>query len=229
MRIHSRCRLAAVLLALCLAYCAGEPNPVPEYLKNTWGIRLSGFSGDYEVGGDGTQIYTSTGKTSVDGLGEKEVLVQTTVQPVAQGGEVVAYVSNPDGSEERYFVYDQSRSDIEIGSPAQGVAVALNPDGTYQVWTYARNGKEGELQVPNGFEALKIVAQYNELKTISPYIFLTAFALAHTSAPEARAPNSAESNAAATPVVCELFKEFCDCAACLVLNRQGTCARCPKL
>lgn len=73
MRFHSSCRLAAVLLALCLAHCAGEPNPVPEYLKNTWGIRLSGFSGDYEVGGDGTQIYTSTGKTSVDGLGEKEV------------------------------------------------------------------------------------------------------------------------------------------------------------
>ena len=29
--------------------------------------------------------------------------------------------------------------------------------------------------------------------------------------------------------VCSLFREFCDCAACLVLDRQGACEPCPGL
>jgi hypothetical protein len=82
--------------------------------------------------------------------------------------------------------------------------------------------------VPNGFEALKLVEQYNAFKTISPYILLTAVAVGHTSTPEARVPTKC-SDTAATPVVCDIFKEFCDCAACLVLNRKGACSQCPKL
>lgn len=38
----------------------------------------------------------------------------------------------------------------------------------------------------------------------------------------------ARSDTAAIPVVCGSFKEFCDCAACLVLKRQGACAQCPS-
>lgn len=230
MRSHSVCKLALALLVLSLADCSSARQPTSDYLKDTWGIQLSDFSGDFEVDTEGTQIHTSTGRITVDGLGTSEISVQTTVQPVAQGGETTLYVYHLDGSQERYFVYDQVHDDIEFGTPTQGVAVGRNPDGTYQVWAYDNANKDQELQVQNGFEALKVVEQYNEYKTISPYIFLTAFAVAHTSAPEARSViNCLADNTADAPVVCDLFKEFCDCAACLVLKRQGACGLCPKL
>lgn len=36
-------------------------------------------------------------------------------------------------------------------------------------------------------------------------------------------------NAAAPPPVCEVFTEFCECATCLALDRQGACDPCPDL
>ena len=62
-----------------------------------------------------------------------------------------------------------------------------------------------------------------------PYLLLTAFAAAQNATPEARVGLFAKPNTAAPPPVCEIFKEFCDCAACLVLDRQGACDLCPNL
>ena len=151
---------------------------------------------------------------------------------MAKGGDTTLFVSNLDGSDERYFLYDQVNNYITIGGLTKGAAVSKNPDGSYDVWAFdGPDNKNQDLTVPNGFEALKIVEQYNEFKTISPYILLPAFASAHTPASEARNVSdcTSSSRSASAPVVCEIFKEFCDCAACLVLKRQGACAQCPKL
>lgn len=229
MKSLSVCTLTCAIFVLSLGGC-GEDRPLPDYLKKTWGISLSGFAGEYVVDSAGTQTYASTGTISVDGLGSKKLAVHSIVDPVVLGGETEFYVTNLDGSDERYFVYDQIHGDIEIGTPAKGVAVARNDNGTYAVWLYQGEAKEQEVQVPDGFEALKLVEQYNEFKSISPYILLTAFAVAHTAAPEARiAVDCIEKNSNVTPPVCDLFKEFCDCAACLVLSRRGACGPCPKL
>lgn len=149
---------------------------------------------------------------------------------MAQGGDTTLFVKNLDGSNERYFLYDQVKNYITIGDLTKGVAVSKNPDNTYEVWAFNGNNMDQFLMVPNGLAALRLVEQYNEFKTISPYILLTAFASAQAAGPEARfAVNCSLSNSAATPPVCDIFKEFCDCAACLVLNRRGACAQCPGL
>lgn len=225
--------IASTLLVVSLTHCsnssAGDPV-LAEYLKSTWGITLTGFTGDFNASADGTQVYDGTGKITVDGLGTSDIATQTIVSPVAQGGDTTLFVRNTDGSGERYFLYDQVQNYITIGDLTKGVAVSKNPDSTYDIWAFNGDNKDQFLTAPNGFEALKIVEQYNEFKSISPYILLTAFASAHATGPAARFTlRCAVSNTAAVPPVCDIFKEFCDCAACLVLNRKGACSQCPKL
>lgn len=105
--------------------------------------------------------------------------------------------------------------------------MSKNPDDTYDVWAFDGEAMDQFLTVSNGHEALKLVEEYNDFKTISPYIMM-AIAAAHTTLPEARVPMAC-GDTAMSPPVCEIFKEFCDCAACLVLDRQGACDLCPEL
>lgn len=229
MRSLRLCASASVFFAVALAGCSKD-NPLPAYLKNTWGITINGVPQDVVVDADGTQHHNNDARITVDGLGTRDISSQTTISPQAQGGDVTLFVSNPDGSDERCFHYNLGENYITIGSQTKGVAIDQNPDGTYEIWAFDGPNKDTFLTAPNGFEALRIVEQYNEFKTISPFILLSAFAFAHDEIPEARLRVFCNSGAsAAKPAVCEIFKEFCDCAACLVLNRRGACAPCPKL
>ncbi|MGB1014879.1 MAG: hypothetical protein ACPG4T_12145 [Nannocystaceae bacterium] len=106
--------------------------------------------------------------------------------------------------------------------------MSKNPDGTYDVWAFDGDNMDQFVTVENGYRALKIVEEYNEFKEISPFILLTGFAVAHTALPEARLPIYC-TDTAETPPVCDIFREFCDCAACLVLEREGACEPCPDL
>jgi len=233
MRSLPVCTLAFVTLALALVGCSSAPQSDPavaNYLKTTWGIELSGYSQHSNTADDGTQTYSFTGKITVDGLGSNDFQSQTIIPPMSQGSDTTLTVANSDGSDERYFLYDQVQNYITIGDYTKGVAVSKNPDNSYEVWAFNGTTKDQFLTVPNGLEALKQVELYNGFKTISPYILLTAFASAHNAAPAARMTYSWRlSNAAAPPVVCDIFKEFCDCAACFVLKRQGACTQCPGL
>jgi hypothetical protein len=181
------------------------------------------------VGEDGTQVHSDDGVITVEGLGEYEVSTETIISPASQGGQVSFFVSNIDLSDQRYFLYDQVENYITIGDLTRGVAVSKNPDNTYDVWAFDGDAMDSFQTVPNGYEALKVVEQYNDFKTLPPYLLLTAFAAAQNATPEARVGLFAKPNTAAPPPVCEIFKEFCDCAACLVLDRQGACDLCPNL
>lgn len=235
----SKCTSSLILVA-ALAACSDNTGDtgdtaadqtIQEYLKETWGISLSQFEVDaFLVGDDGTQLLIDDGVITVDGLGEQEVSTETIISPASQGGQLSFFVSNLDLSDERYFLYDQVENYITIGDLTRGVAVSKNPDGTYDVWAFDGEAMDNFSTVPNGYEALKLVEQYNDFKSISPYLLLTAFAAAHTGTPEARTMSLlSQSNVAESPPVCEIFKEFCDCAACLVLDRQGACDPCPDL
>jgi len=191
---------------------------------------LSQFdNADLLVGDDGTQLFIDEGVITVEGLGSQEVSTEVIVSPVSQGGQVSLFVSNLDLSDERYFLFDEVENYITIGDLTRGVAVSKNPDDTYDVWAFDGEAMDSFSTVPNGYEALKLVEQYNEFKTISPYLLLTAFAAAHSTRLEARGGLICQWNTAAAPPICEIFKEFCDCAACLVLDRQGACDLCPEL
>lgn len=243
--MHAKTSICTACLALvaALAACstdAGDPSggdkTVAEYLKQSWGIELTQFdNAEILVGEDGTQVHSDDGVITVEGLGEYEVSTETIISPASQGGQVSFFVSNLDLSDQRYFLYDQVENYITIGDLTRGVAVSKNPDNTYDVWAFDGDAMDSFSTVPNGFEALKLVEQYNDFKSIPPYLLLTAFASAHNPTPEARIPlcvidnSCAKTQVAAQPPVCELFKEFCDCAACLVLDRQGACDLCPNL
>lgn len=235
---------ACLALVAALAACStdagdtsgGGDKTVAEYLKQSWGIELTQFdNAEILVGEDGTQVHSDDGVITVEGLGEYEVATETIISPASQGGQVSFFVSNLDLSDQRYFLYDQVENYITIGDLTRGVAVSKNPDNTYDVWAFDGDAMDSFSTVPNGFEALKLVEQYNDFKTLPPYLLLTAFAAAHNPTPEARIPLCNINNScphgkvAAQPPVCELFKEFCDCAACLVLDRQGACDLCPNL
>ena len=64
--------------------------------------------------------------------------------------------------------------------------MSKNPDDTYDVWAFDGDDMDQYLTVPNGYEVLKLVEQYNDFKSISPYLLLTAFAAAHGPQHEAR-------------------------------------------
>ncbi len=204
---------------------------VQEYLKQKWGIRVTGFTEHWDTleTEDGTIIATGSGKISVDGLGESELSTETIISPMALGGDTTLFVSNTDGSDSRYFLYNTVQNYITFGDLEQGVAVSKNPDGTYDLWTFAGESQDNIVTVSDGYEALQVVEQYNGFKDISPYILLMAFAVAQTPATlESRLAIDCD-DTAAEPAVCDIFREFCDCAACLVLDRDGACDPCPKL
>lgn len=210
---------------------APQDQTLPDYLDDVWGIRIDGFDETEEIleGDDGTILITGVGTITVDGLGSSELSTETIISPQELGGDVTFFVSNLDGSEQRYFLYDVDENYITIGDLVKGVAVSGNPDGTYEVWAFDGDTQDMFVTVEDGYQALQMVEQYNGFTDISPYIMLMAFAVAHTPAViEARTPSSC-TNTASEPTVCDIFKEFCDCAACLVLDRQGACEPCPEL
>src|SRR5262249_52424504 len=151
----------------------------------------------------GTQIHTSTGTITVDGLGSHEVLTRTLIAPASMGGIAGFTVSNRDDSELRYFSYDQAQRIVTIGDLNKGVAVWKGFDDHYNVYTFAGSTQGEYIGAENGIEALRLVEQSNEFKTISPYILLTAFATAHSAPPEARTITRCVTNmdTAAQPVV----------------------------
>ena len=124
------------------------------------------------------------------------------------------------------------RNFIIFGAEDQGIGVDKLGDGTYEVWTFAGNGEVDVQGVTDGYEALRLVEEHAQLSLISPHVLLMAFAMAHTPSYEARMQikcNGGSTAIAAQPVVCDIFKEFCDCAACLVVDRPGPCDQCPNL
>jgi len=209
---------------------SGESNDLPEYLADNWGIRLFDFDADvFDVDEDGRQTIFDDGRIEVEGLGSWEVSLMTIVDPASLGGQTSIFVSNLDLTEERYFLFDPVENYITIGDLTKGVAVSKNPDTTYDVWAFDGDTMDTLTTVDNGFEALKLVEEYNEFTEISPFILLTAFAVAHGPPPEARAADVPVTSVAGATPVCDIFKEFCDCAACLVLEREGACDLCPEL
>jgi hypothetical protein len=239
----------ALVSGLVLMGCGSDPAPAPvnsppsvdtelvAYLKDNWGITVSGFRDTWMeyTAEDGTMSATGTGKITVDGLGTQELSTNTVVIPDEFGTTTSFFVSLPDGSDERYFLYDRMNNYVTIGNAndSQSVIVSANPDKTYQVDTAIGDAWTTVGTNMTGYQALLEVEKYNQFKSISPHIFLMAFAAAHTpSTLESRLIITCDqglSMAAAAPAVCSIFREFCECAACSVLNKQGACSACPEL
>lgn len=216
--------------------CGGKPVRVgqsdPElvaYLRNTWGITIRGFDDWKQYKQDDGSTYAGgTATITVDGLGKQELRTETLIIPDEMGTTTSFFVAKKDGTEERYFLYDRQNKYVTIGDAVgeRSVIVSANLDGTYDVDVSIGKKQESKGTGLSGRKALAIVEQYNEYASISPHILLMAFAAAHTpSTLEGRVPIHC-SDTAPSPEVCTIFREFCDCIACSVLDKPGVCDPC---
>ena len=207
-----------------------ERNPETiAYLADTWGIRITGYEDWEQYEQDDGSVYGGgTATITVEGLGAQEVMTDTLIISDEFGTNTSFFVALPDGSEERYFLYDRENNYVTIGDAVgeRSVIVSSNADGTYDVDLAIGEDWQSEGTGLTGAEALEIVKTHNEYTSITPHILLMAFAAAHTpSSLEVRLPIIC-TDTSATPEVCTIFREFCDCIACDVLDRPGVCDAC---
>lgn len=230
---------------------AGMGDPVlVEYLQTQFGLRMTGFdqNAEFVVDEHGDAVLESEFTFEVNGLGARKMYLEEVLPAAEEGGGIILGVEDIESGDMRYFdynptenyvlfSYDTEAPDAPDGYYERGAAVRANEDGTYTVWYFDESvtgervdeERVDEVTVANGYEALRIVEQYNEFSTISPHIMLTAVAVGHTETPEARIPIDCNDTAPGPPV-CSLFKEFCDCVACATIAKGGQdCGLCPEL
>ena len=218
-----------------------QPGPDLEligFLDREFGLSSSGFGEDGEelvVDDDGFIVGVSQGQLFIDGFGERTIELQQRIEPAAAGGEVFLQVRDVATDAQRFFLYDFDARYIVFGedtgeADSRGVGVQPNPDGTYEVWTFddAVSDRTEVETVADGYAAMRRVEALNGFAELPPHIIMAAYALGQTAAPEARSASRCFETAA-TPAACSIFKAFCDCVACRILERSGDCRLCPQL
>lgn len=246
-----------VLLAISVAALAGactdddDPANAPvdlpprdpalaDFLEDEFGLVITA-SGDTDPqffqDVDGFLVGRTIVRVELEGHDSRTIQIDQRIEPAAAGGEIFVQVQEVEGGAQRFFLYDFDEGYIVFGQDvdddaSRGVGVQRNPDGTYDVWSFddtVSDRTETEV-VADGFTAMRRVEAVNGFAALPPHIIMTAYALGQTEAPEARTPiNSAKDNVAFTPAACSIFKAFCDCVACRILERDGGCALCPAL
>lgn len=255
-----RAPLAALMaLTLCVTAACSDPEPTKKtvtisgisdpslitFLKDTYGLTLTGLeeTAEFELAPNGDLLVEDEFTISVDGLGSRELYMYEEIYSAAEGGGVLLLLEDTATGDYRYFEYNPSDNYLRFSQtaagdprtfPERGATVQGNADGSYTVWTFDDSksfDRENEQRAANGYEAMKLVEQYNDFASITPHIMLAAFAFGNTHVPEPRSTaDCGNTEAAARPPVCTLFKEFCECVACSTLGRTAeTCAQCPKL
>ena len=232
--------LIVAVIACTKAINDNEPPPGdPEliaYLDEEWGIRF--FRTYWETGTEkGGEFTFMVVQAEVDGLGSRELEIEEVNYTDEPDGIIEYMIADVQTDEDRFFTHNTVENYISFSDPEEqrGVYVSGNTDGTYEIWTYDDvAGEEDRQTVPDGYQALRVVEEYSAFKDAPPHVLLMAFAMAQSSPPENRV--SVECTAQLTdydqapaPAPCDLFKEFCECAACLVLEREGACEPCPDL
>ncbi len=245
--------LSAALVAAFAGACTDDDEPadaplelpprdpaLADFLEDEFGLVLTGV-GDpdpqYFQDVDGFLVGRTVMQVDIEGHGERAILVDQRIEPAAAGGEIFVQVQDVEDGAQRFFLYDFDEGYIVFGQDinddtSRGIGVQSNPDGTYEVWRFddAVSDRTEFETVGDGFAAMRRVEAFNGFAELPPHIIMTAYALGYTETPEARTPiNCYKDNVAFTPAACSVFKEFCDCVACRILERGGDCALCPEL
>ncbi len=210
-----------------------------EYFDETFGLRLYDWTdngGGLTENAEGYLVSSADGLVEIDGFGAREMAIEQLIEPVAMGNELLLQVRDEETGAQRYFLYDFDENYVVFGEDtgvgeSRGAGVQSNPDGTYEVWTFddAVSDRSEVEVVADGYAAMRRVDEINGFSALPPHLVMTAFALGHTSAPEARSAGQVVRYEAAIPPACSVFKTFCDCVACRVLDRGGECDLCPEL
>ena len=103
------------------------------------------------------------------------------VDPLARGGRRMLGTSDLTTGDERVFAFDVEEDAIVFGDFDGGVFVAANGDGTYGVYTGSFVGRidDDAIQLADdGYEAWKLVQEYNQFSDTSRHALTLAFAMA---------------------------------------------------
>lgn len=229
--------LAFAMLGAALGCDSGDEAPVTgRWVDGTLdipslGLSITGFeefASSAEYLDDGTVELFGDASVTIDGKGTHQVTVAEYVDAVANGARETLFVTDDTDGTERVFHYEPDDNAVVIGDAEGGVFVFQNPDGSYDVVTATFDAPASEdtyVHANDGYEAYQIVKDYNELTTSSPHSILLAYGLALTAAPESR-DSGADGTGATPPVVCSVFKAFCDCVACDFSGRGTSCELC---
>jgi len=187
------------------------------------------------------QVVDAEGRTIVRGRlwidlagrDTREVVMEETFFPLAEGGGIALLLSDPETGASRSFTWDVEGSFISMDrvvpdGSIEGATVVPNPEGSFVVAIYDHGGEQMVEDSAAGRRAFEFVEQQNRYGDAPPHLVMTASALAHASPAEARVQVTGD-DTAPIPPVCAVFDDVCKCAPCVVLRDPAICARrCPE-
>lgn len=246
--IHSPRRLigAALVMAACtMAACDDESSPAavdagspaaadPEligYLQNEFGLSIRIVSSEQSMV-DGAIELRERLEVTLAGHGSRMLGLDETVYP---DNLTIVILTDEETGAARYFAWHVADAFIVMGTNdflGENTNLQIVPleNDRFAIGSFA-DGVDVDVNDPepvgDGRAAFDEVERRVGYTDIPPHILMTAFALAHTPAPEARLSSTC-GNTAAAPTVCALFEDFCNCAPCLVLDDPAICQQwCP--
>jgi len=244
MKTYSLVGALALAGPLLLASCSegGDASPTtgadPElvqHLDREFGLSLAIVSSAESTDADGALRLDQTLRVTLAGHGTREIRLDETVWP---DGLTALFISDLETQDQRYFAWHVNDGFIAFGTNDRPTGENANVEvvpvegGRYGV----RSFDDTDVSAPpveamgDGRAAVDTVEAEVRFADVAPHILMTAFALAHTPAPEARAAvNCSQGDLAAAPTVCAIFEDFCNCAPCLVLGDPAVCQKwCPS-
>jgi len=174
------------------------------------------------MGADGSEELVGEETVDVHGV-DHQVQIDTKIMPIAMGGGHTLSVTDMTMSTTRTFAFDPMTNTITFSNGKDTATVTQNPDKTYSVnGQPAANGKAAVL-------LLKSSPVYNDIDTwsfVATYVRCqTCLELAASRAP-VDCGGSSGTRGDNPPAVCDIFRDFCDCAECDKLGKVP-CSKCP--
>lgn len=208
----------------------GDPELVA-FLRETYGLRMVQLAAEQDVV-EGRTRYVERYRVEIEGEPTGDIELEQTIFPMAEGGGITLVIVDPETNELRAFGWSASENQINLtrqdadDEVVRFANVAVEPGGLYTVLREIE-GEPAQIDTGlSGRRAVELLDDFIDFGSAPPRVTMAAFAIAHTSPPEARLPSSCQ-DTAATPPVCDVFSAFCDCVPCRVLDRPDLCARCP--
>ncbi len=209
----------------------GDPELVA-FLRETYGLRMTQLEAQQSVDAEGRTRFAERYRVEFEGEPAGDIELEQTIFPMSEGGGITLGIVDAQTDDVRSFGWTIADNAINLTRQDPGVEQAyvahvyLELNGRYTLIRQV-DGEEEQIDTGlSGRRAVELLDDFIDFGSAPARVTMAAFAIAHTSPPEARLPQSC-ADTATTPPVCDVFSAFCDCVPCRVLDRPELCARCP--
>lgn len=213
------------------ASMGGDPELVA-FLRETYGLRMVQLDAQQDVV-EGRIRFVERYRVELEGEPTGDIELEQTIFPMAEGGGITLALVDAQTNDVRSFGWTIADNAINLTRQDPGVDQAhiahvyLERNGRYTLIRQL-DGEAEQIETDlSGRRAVELLDDFIDFGSAPARVTMAAFAIAHTSPPEARTPVSCD-DTASTPPVCDVFSAFCDCVPCRALDRPELCARCPE-